>query len=596
MNLAGRDYAGYQPQSQGARGYPSYSSRGGGGGRGQSYGHHHQPNRDYERQEYSGRSDAFSGNKRGYGQTMYGRQPQRYSDRSGASYRRDPYQSSACDVQPTQGQMRGRGRGGGRGGQMRPRSQSQGRFQNHSKSEMTTNSGGEDGFYSNRTYTDSTGQENSVVSHYHRGRGRGGGRGGYPGAVRGMGRGRGSDRGRGRGRGRGGNFAGGHRKVYPEYKSLVEMDNLPEHLSMTELRSSLKEILLDPKFHIQFLYERKAAVKILEYFNDVVDKLKQIKFGEKDDIEISEGKLKLRKNMDVNRNSSAVYIKFLSPVDSKILEESLKKIDLNPRLVLTGGKEPGSTFSSLGCGDVKEAKKKVKDLKIPGFEVGGVKTVKKKQPLMIVKLHPKTGHLKLENLPNNCEPKKLKLKLKQKLAYDMTVGKIEDGKVDVRYSPKTMVVLEKLAGLTIGESEVKVKEVDDGEDDHQDPPIDDQLKFALPKDLTKENFDKILGTSLPNEIQLGKESFTLKFTVPAKVIKNVKKFVLDSTSSEIASMINRSRDKSLDAINKSEDDTKSGKREVKAVFGSTDIRYREEKALGHEEAGGEKMRPSGETN
>ena len=79
MNLAGREYARYQPQSQGARGYPSYSSRGGGGGRGQSYGHHHQPNRDYERQEYSGRSDAFSGNKRGYGQTMYGRQPQRYS-------------------------------------------------------------------------------------------------------------------------------------------------------------------------------------------------------------------------------------------------------------------------------------------------------------------------------------------------------------------------------------------------------------------------------------------------------------------------------------------------------------------------------------
>ena len=79
MNLAGRDYARYQPQSQGARGYPSYSSRGGRGDRGQSYGH--QPSRDYARQdqEYSGRYDAFSGNKRGYGPTMHGRQPQGYS-------------------------------------------------------------------------------------------------------------------------------------------------------------------------------------------------------------------------------------------------------------------------------------------------------------------------------------------------------------------------------------------------------------------------------------------------------------------------------------------------------------------------------------
>jgi len=487
---------------------------------------------------------------------------------------------------------------------MRSRSQSRGRFQTNSKSELTTNSEGEDGFYSSRNYSDgTTGQENSVVSRYHRGRGGEGGRGGYPRDARGMGRGRGggrgrgSGRGRGRGHGRGGNFAGGPRKVYPEYKSLVEMANLPEHLSMKELRSSLKEIPLNPKFNIQFLYEKKAAVKILEDFNDVVDKLKEIKFGENGEIEISEGTLKPRKNiLDDHHNSKAVYIKFVSPVDSKILEESLKKIDLNPRQVLTGGKEPGSTFSCLGCGDVKETKKKIKDLKIPGFEVGGVKVVMKKQPLMIVKLSPKTGHLKLENLPMDCDPKKLKLKLKQKLAYDMTVGKIQDGKVDVRYSPKTMVVLEKLAGLIIGENEVKVKEVDDGEDDHQDPQIDDQLKFALPKDLTKENFDKILGKSLPNEIQLGKESFTLKFTVPAKVIKNVKKFVLDSTSSEIASMTNRSCDKSLDAINKLEDDTKGGKREVKAVFGSTDIRYREERAPGHEEAGGEKMRPSGETN
>ena len=120
--------------------------------------------------------------------------------------------------------------------------------------------------------------------------------------------------------------------------------------------------------------------------------------------------------------------------------------------------------------------------------------------------------------------------------------------------------------------------------------------FALPKDLTKENFDKILGKSLPNEIQLGKESFTLKFNVAAKVIKNVKKFVLDSTSDEIASMINKSRDKSLDDASNPEDDAKGGKREVKAVFGSTDIRYREEKTASHEGAGSEKMRPSGETN
>ena len=267
---------------------------------------------------------------------------------------------------------------------------------------------------------------------------------------------------------------------------------------MKELRSSLKEIPLDPKFHIQYLYETKAAIKILENFNDVVDKLKEIKFGEKVDVEITEGKLKPRKNvLDGQRKSSAVYIKFLSSsVDPKILEESLRKLELNPREVLTGGKEPGVTFSSLGCGNVEETKKKIKEIKIPGLEVRSVKVFKKKQPLMTVKIAPKTGHLKLENLPEDCDPKKLKLKLKKMLAYEMSVGKIVDGKADVRYSPKTMIVLEKLAGLTIGENEVKVKEVDDGEDDHQNLSIDDQLKFALPKDLTKENFDKIRNSHL----------------------------------------------------------------------------------------------------
>ena len=90
----------------------------------------------------------------------------------------------------------------------------------------------------------------------------------------------------------------------------------------------------------------------------------------------------------------------------------LKKIDLNPRLVLNGGKEPGVTFITLGCGDAKEARTKVKALKIPGVEVGGVKIVGRKQPMLIVKLAPKTGHLKLENLPKDCDPKKLKISMK----------------------------------------------------------------------------------------------------------------------------------------------------------------------------------------
>ena len=467
---------------------------------------------------------------------------------------------------------------------MTPRSQSRG----HSQSELSTKSEGENAFYSSRDYASTTDQEHP--SRYQRGRGRGGGRGRVS-------RGTGPDRGRGRGRGRGGNFTGGYKKVYPEFKSLVEMANLPEHLSMKELRTSLKEIPLDPKFHIQFLYEKKAAIKILEDFNDVVDKLKELKFGE-EEIEISEGKLKPRNiSQDRGRKSSSIYIKFVSVVDSKILEDSLKKMELNPRLVLNGGKEPGVTFITQGCGDVKEARKKVKALKIPGFEVGGVKIAGRKQPMLIVKLASKTGHLKLENLPKDCDPKKLKIKLKQKLAYEIAVGRIEDGNVDIRYSPKTMVVLEKLAGLEIGENKVKVKEVDDGEDDHQELPKDDQLKFALPKDLTKENFDKILGKCLPNEIQLGKESFTLKFIVPSKVIKNVKKFVLAATSDEIASMVNKNRDKSLEDTDKPEDEALGGKREVKTVFGSTDIRYREEKkALSQDGSGGEKMRPSGEIN
>merc|ERR1719376_1199857 len=139
---------------------------------------------------------------------------------------------------------------------MRPRSQSRGHSQMNPNSELSTKSQGENGFYSSRDYASTKEQE--YPSRYPRGRGRGVGRGRGPRVVRGTG----PDRGRGRGRGRGGNFTGGYKRAYPEFKSLVEMANLPEHLSMKELRTSLKEIPLHPKFHIQFLYERKAAIKI----------------------------------------------------------------------------------------------------------------------------------------------------------------------------------------------------------------------------------------------------------------------------------------------------------------------------------------------
>ena len=380
------------------------------------------------------------------------------------------------------------------------------------------------------------------------------------------------------------NSRGVYTKSFHDYKSMVEITNLPQDTTMKELRASLKEIPLDPKLHIQYLHETKAAVKILENFEDVVDKLKEMKVGEKV-IEISEGELR----------KPSVLIKFVSSanVDSKVLEKCLKKIELKPRLILNGGRDPYPTFSTLGCGNVKEAKEKMKELKIPGIEVGGIKTAPNK---LVVKLAPKAGHLRLENIPEDCDSKKLKIKLKQKLGFELHVGKIEGGIVDVRYTPKLMVVLEKLDGLTIGEKEVKVKEVDDGEDDCSSQLNNDPMKFALPKNLTKKKFDKILGKSLPSEIQLGKESFTLKFNVPSNVIKNVKKFVDDSTA-----MIESGRDQSTDSEvnNNPEGDSKEENLEVKAVFGSTDIRYREENIekvsnCSQDVVGGEKMKPSGE--
>merc|ERR1719154_1029969 len=235
--------------------------------------------------------------------TSVGRQRQGYTDGSGVSYSRDNQLRSGGESS-----VRGQGRGRGGRGQMRPRSQSRGHSQMNPNSELSTKSQGENDFYTSRDYVNATTKEQEYPSRYPRGRGRGGGRGRGPRVVRGTG----PDRGRGRGRGRGGNFTGGYKRVYPQFKSLVEMANLPEHLSMKELRTSLKEIPLDPKFHIQFLYEKKAAIKIMEDFNDVVEKLKGIKFGE-EEIEISEGKLKPRNiSSDGRRKSSSIYIKFVS--------------------------------------------------------------------------------------------------------------------------------------------------------------------------------------------------------------------------------------------------------------------------------------------
>jgi len=357
------------------------------------------------------------------------------------------------------------------------------------------------------------------------------------------------------------------------------MTNIPDGMAMKELRELMKEKEVSHKFDILYIRENKAFVKAVEKFEEIVQKLEGLQIKDKK-VEITEKELRVRK---LRSYSQEVFIRmvFVNPSsipDRKSLESSLKNLDLGPPQVFNDKHEDGSlSFKLINCGNAKELKVKLRNLKIEKGEVSSVNTTSTPGSI-IVKVQPASGHLKLNNIPEDCDAKKLKLKLKQMLSYGIEVKNIENGNADVAYKPKNMVILEKLSGLKIGEQELGIKEVEGGEES-----IEGAVGVPFPKSFTIKQLGNFLGDLIPAEIVLKQNSFSLNFSVESKAMGKIQEKVSNFQSKPKKSKKKKPKRRSW-ADEKEKEDEENNKAseinqnepkiDVPVVFGSTDIRER----------------------
>ena len=445
------------------------------------------------------------------------------------------------------------------------------------------------------------------VSRDSRDGGRNGRRGGHSANSRGGGRGTFRGRGgmfgnyRSGGRdGRQGNFGrngargGGRPSTSMQFSSAFEMTTLPENIDIKQLRGVLAEKGLNRRFHIRNIKDGKAIVDVIEEYEEIVDKLKDLKFDE-NTVEISKTEPKnvdpKPKPMPENEDKASGFVKvemrfvdLKTNIDDETLQSCLMKVGFEPPKFIEHT-ENGRSFKLFDVGPFKDVKEKLRSLKILDSEV----SVNDKEGIrfLSVNVSPAAGHLRLENIPDDCSSKKLRSELRQKLYFEMNIGKIENGSVDVKYKPKKMVVLEKLAGLTISGKKIDIKEVEELEE-ATNPKLS---TYDIPKScLQHETFTKILSEFSPSEIVVQEAFFSLKFKISSSVeMKTIQKLVdiLVTKDNPVTRNANRKND-AMEIVKQLVNDTiddvtaeDEPKIEVPVIFGSTDIRERN-KAEGFE--------------
>ena len=365
------------------------------------------------------------------------------------------------------------------------------------------------------------------------------------------------------------------------------MNTLPEKIGINQLRGILAEKGLNRWFYIRNIKDGKAIVDVIEEYEEIVDKLKDLKFDE-NTVEISKTEPKnvdpKPKPVPVNEDKASGFVqvemKFVdlkANIDDETLQSCLKKVGFEPPVFIEHT-ENGRSFKLFDGGPFKDVKEKLRSLKILDSEV----SVNDKQGIrfLSVNVSPAAGHLKLENIPDDCSSKKLRSELRKKLYFEMDIGKIENGSVDVKYKPKKIVVPEKLAGLNIDGKKIYIKEVEKQED----ATIPKLSTYDIPKScLENETFTKILSEFSPSELLVQEAFFSLKFkfssSVEMKTIQDAIDILVakDNPVTRNANSKNDATEIIKELVNDTIDDVTAKdepKIEVPVIFGSTDIRER----------------------
>lgn len=445
-----------------------------------------------------------------------------------------------------------------------------------------------------------------------RGRGEPGGRGAAP---RGRGRGRGGAS--ARGRGRGGRFSGRGSFKFDynnkEFGCAAELKSLPtSEFAIKDLRQILKDKGLHRNLNIVSLEDGVAKIKAMEKFEEVKEKLTNVFIGEnlveieeldmeslpKPQIKARSKSPSARSNKDSLKQSGRLFrvemscpsVPDFNVPNLKMISAALTKIGLASPKSLGVSKDPNVVFFKVTLDEnLKELKIKLKSLRIGQTEVMSVaikKSSKSKCIDALLKLQPVSGHLKLDNIPEDCNAQRLKEKIKKKLNYSIGVQSCEGGKAEVFYKPKVGTILERMAGLTIGDNEIVVREVEDSDETFEDEV--EVAKIQCPKTLNGKKLASFFKNLAPSELQFKSNSILIQFNAKPKILKSLKEQVENLEKEKVVEKKKKPGKKSWAEEKEQEEEERAmeqeeeekakeeevEKCEVPAVFGSTDVRER----------------------
>ena len=255
----------------------------------------------------------------------------------------------------------------------------------------------------------------------------------------------------------------------------MRIAKLPSEIRYSTLKTILTDIGLDSKLQITEFLEKDeehkvANVNIVEtgpVFLNKVDELiingeavvcTVLEKEEVSKLQSEKKKVPAQTRLTTNRNIVRIEFPDIDPAPTqKEVEEKIQQVGLetskNWRRTASGG------FSVIVSKKSEERKQLISALKDLNFgEKYAVSVKETKNKNIVVQVNRAPPSFSLVNLPEGLEAKKLKVVIKQVLAFEVIVTECKDGTAKVIITPDRIEVLEKLAGIKIEGKVVEVEE------------------------------------------------------------------------------------------------------------------------------------------
>ena len=301
---------------------------------------------------------------------------------------------------------------------------------------------------------------------------------------------------------------------------------------MSELRAVIKEKYPEWSYYIVHLSKGKASVVSLQPFDEVLKNLDPLSINDAA-VEITE--LELSFKPPVGRYGSgpvksrprlgAGYLVEFSPLGSSAeaddIEECVADLGFKCKVLKSMNTKKGKmcTLKLFDKCPSKQLVEKLETLRLNDLHVGRILIQKTK---IIVKLELVSSIIKIDNIPDDTKPEKLKAAIKKRINHQVRIMPIEEGKTEVKIQPLVANIEKKLSGLSIQDQQLGVFV----QDPNNNPTESPNETLKVPDNCKTSELMKLLKVHKIDGIQFAKGEVNLKFHITKeKTLKNIEEKV-----------------------------------------------------------------------